>query len=445
MPRDFNGTTDRIDYASAFTTSGQALSVAMWINPDGIVPGANNRFLFSSAISGGSNGTVFGQAAGYTGALIFLRVRATTNRQAISASNAISASTWQHVVMTDTGTLASGQTAFYVNGVVVATFNIDTAGSGAETAADQGVSLGGRISADDRMFDGQMGHVAVYNRVLTAGEADALARGCPPTLLPGLRFYGRLDGGDWKNILDASGTLDGTTATQAPNTFTYRPQLAHLGLGASAPTISSTSDTNTLIDQSTFVITGTNLAAATAVTIKQTNRPNYNATANISGNTAASITLTGLDVQAMGIAYGTAAGVGTTVSVTTANGQSADFGIDVDPQAAHQYITLAGHTPGAGWALEVASANGDQLVAPVTTAKGGTFAFVGATGAYTITYPGAAPVNDSAYWAWFDDSADVWSTRTVRINPAAVEDVPYAGTRGITSAMTSNITHGMTG
>jgi hypothetical protein len=184
--------------------------------------------------------------------------------------------------------------------------------------------------------------------------------------------------------------------------------------GGTAPTISSTNNANTLIDEATFTITGTNLASATAVTFKQATRPDYNATAFISANDATTVTLTGLDVQDMSMAYGAA-----TVSVTTAGGTSADFAITIAEQATHQYITLSGHTPGDGWALGEASADGDQLVAALTTTLGGTFAFVGTTGAYTITYGGTAPTNDSIYWAWFDDSADQWYESTVAINPAS--------------------------
>jgi len=183
---------------------------------------------------------------------------------------------------------------------------------------------------------------------------------------------------------------------------------------ATAPTISSTNNANTLIDEASFVITGTNVASATAVTFKQAGRPDYNATAFITANDSTTVTLTGLDVQDMSMAYGAA-----TVSVTTAGGTSADFAITIQEQAAHQVITLSGHTTGDGWALGEASANGDQLVAPDTTALGGTFAFVGTDGSYTITYPGDAPTNDSADWAWFDDSADQWYESNIDINPAA--------------------------
>jgi hypothetical protein len=183
--------------------------------------------------------------------------------------------------------------------------------------------------------------------------------------------------------------------------------------GGTTPTISSTSDSNKLIDESVFVITGTNLTSATAVTFKQTDRPNYDATAFITANDSTTVTLTGLDVQDMSMAYGAA-----TVSVTTAGGTSADFSITIDKQAGHTYITLSGLDTGVEW-LGLTSADGDQRVSATTTALGGTFAFVGVDGNYTITYPGTAPTNDSIYWAEFDDLADQWYESNVTINPAA--------------------------
>lgn len=417
--RDFNGTTDRIDYSSAFATNGQPITISAWANFDSNSPGAVTRFIFNSAVSGGGTGTMFGQQTGVSGGLQFVRVRAggATNRVVNSNTSLFSISTPTHVAVVDTGTLSAGNTTIYVDGASVGLAS-DSAGSGTEDTANTGFQVGGRSSADDRNFNGKLGHVAVWNRALSADEVGALAKGASPMLYAnGLKFYARIDGADYTNLLDASGTLDGTTDHYETRVLTFRPRLARVGLGpaaGAAPTISSTSDTNTLIDESAFVITGTNLTSATAVTFKQTNRPDYNATAFITANDATTATLTGLDVQDMSMAYGAA-----TVSVTTAGGTSADFAITINKQATHQYITLSGHTPGDGWALGEATANSDQLVAGTTTTLGGTFAFVGTDGSYTITYAGDAPTNDSIYWAWFDDSDDQWYESTVSINPAA--------------------------
>lgn len=206
--------------------------------------------------------------------------------------------------------------------------------------------------------------------------------------------------------------------------------------------ITSTSDSNKLIDEQVFVISGTQLGSATAVTFKQTGRPNYAALAFVTANDATSATLTGLDVQDMGMTYGAA-----TVSVTTAAGESPDFAITIEKKAAHLAITLSGHTSGSGWALGEATANSDTLVAGATTTKGGTFAFVGTNGDYTITYadPLNPPVGDTNYWAWFDDSADQWYEGMAQVTPEGGSVVPYAHTSPITKPITIGITHPITG
>ena len=80
----------------------------------------------------------------------------------------------------------------------------------------------------------------------------------------------------------------------------------------------------------------------------------------------------------------------------------------------------------------------------INPALGGTFAFVGTDGSYTITYPGDAPTNDSAYWAWFDDSADQWYEATIAINPV-IGGAAVAITRPMTEGITTSITTSMTG
>lgn len=267
----------------------------------------------------------------------------------------------------------------------------------------------------------RLANVFLWDRVLSPTDAAALiAEHVHPLDLRGPKpvYWFPLHGNGICEITGRELTAEGTPQfDQARAPLKRRPKLWVVPRQISAlaaPTISSTSDANKLIDESTFVITGTNTGTTTAVTFKQTGRPDYNATAFISANDATTVTLTGLDVQDMSMAYGAA-----TVEITTAGGTSAPFAITIQEKAAHQYITLSGHTPGDGWALGEATANGDQLVAPDTTTLGGTFAFVGTDGSYTITYGGTAPTDDTAYWAWFDDSADQWYESVITINPGA--------------------------
>lgn len=305
----------------------------------------------------------------------------------------------------------------YLNGVA------GTANTTANTfTAPNSVRLGARVlgGAAGNYMGGMIAEVGVWSVALTTSEIESLASGISPLMVrpDALVFYAPLltttgNQLDWVGGVSLSPTNTPTDTDHPAIVYPFQPRAIIPAAGVSAPTISSTSDSNKLIDESSFVITGTNLASATAVTFKQTNRPDYNATAFITANDATTVTLTGLDVQDMSMAYGAA-----TVSVTTAGGTSADFAITIDKKASHTYITLSGLDAGVEW-LGLTSADGDQRVSATTTAKGGTFAFVGVDGNYTITYPGTAPTNDSIYWGEFDDSADQWYESNVTINPAA--------------------------
>lgn len=274
--------------------------------------------------------------------------------------------------MSGSKTIAGSAPVAYINGVVSSGSSAN--GTGILSSPINRVAIGNSSSLAIAGTSGGCCLAGAYDRELTAEEHVELAKN------------------PWQLIRPRSARI---YSFPSPN---------------AAPTISSTNNSNTLIDEASFVITGTALTSATAVTFKQTNRPDYDATAFITANDATTVTLSNLDVQDMSMAYGAA-----TVAVTTAAGTSADFAITIAPQAGHTHITLASTDAGVEW-LDLTSADGDLRVSATTTALGGTFAFVGATGAYTITYAGDAPSNDSIYWAEFDDSTDQWYESIVSIN-----------------------------
>lgn len=429
MARDFNGTSDRIDYGLPFDTTAKPVSIVARARFDLLGPGASSRFLFNAGDASGSVGTAFGQRATTNGSLQFLRACATTNRSASMAADQFVANQWYIVGVSDAGTLTVGSTALYINGANAGLGGGDTAGVGGETAATGGWSVGGRVSADDRNHDGKVAWIAVFDRALTPGEQFLIGRGGhDPRDFAGLRFWADYRMGDYRDAVSLRGLLDGTRPYDiGPVPQVYSRGARVIGLfGGAAPTVTGVSDSDTLIDESLLTITGTALASATAVTIKQTGRPDFAALSFVTSNSSTEIQLTGLDVQDMGMAYGAA-----TIEVTTSGGTSAAFPITIAEQASHQYITLAGHTSGSGIALGDASANGDQYVVPFTTTLGGTIAFVGVDGTYTITYPGSAPSNDTFYRAWFDDSADQWYEGTVTVNPVTATGETGVGPFGL--------------
>lgn len=187
MARDFNGSTDRLDFQSAMATTGRALTISIWAQFDiGTPGGGTSDYIVNSAVSGGGAGTFISQSSGGAGRLQFARLTSGTTRVVETNDNVVSTTGWHHILCTDTGLLASGSTAFYINGASVG-IAVDTAGTGTETAADSGYSIGARASDDLRNFDGRFSAPGLWSRVLTPHERALLAKGFDPFMIkPGL-------------------------------------------------------------------------------------------------------------------------------------------------------------------------------------------------------------------------------------------------------------------
>src|SRR3990167_4810300 len=136
MARDFNGSTDRIDWASIFTTSGQAKTVSLWTNLD--------------------SATGFNASAGGT----------------------ITTGVWIHILFHDDGSLTGANIHIYMNGTEVT--YASNGNTVTETAASGSWSVGGRKDTDTINLNGRIAEVGVWNRELSTGEITALARGYSP-------------------------------------------------------------------------------------------------------------------------------------------------------------------------------------------------------------------------------------------------------------------------
>lgn len=261
----------------------------------------------------------------------------------------------------------------------------------------------------------------VFRRALTLNESLKLAEGIHPAEIDAdsiAAFYS-LDGHAVDEVTGQALTQQGTvllSRNMGRGFRSLRPLFLVGGTdltGAVSPTITSTSDSDTLIDESTFTVNGTNLGSASSVLFSQTGRPDYEAVSLITDNQSASIELTGLDVQDMGMAYGAA-----TVSVTTAGGTSAAFPITISPAAGIQYVTLAGHVSGDGWAAGLASADGDQLTAPETVASSTVVLDPDGNISFTPELASSTLVARQ----WYDDSTDTWYEDEVQIDGGSDDD-----------------------
>jgi len=165
---DFDGTDDRVDIAGVFDFAGQAITISERINSD--VDNAN-QYMFTQHQSGDAalGGVIFWLRA--TGAIAFTGLFATSNVFRQSENGVISAGTDYHVLVTGDGSVNSSGIHIYVNNSEVS-YNVGETieGSGAAVAGDGSSSIGGRITDDNRNFNGEITEAHCFNRVVNADE-----------------------------------------------------------------------------------------------------------------------------------------------------------------------------------------------------------------------------------------------------------------------------------
>jgi hypothetical protein len=223
MARDFNGSTDRLDWSSRGDLTGHALTKSAWIYLDTLPGSGLSEYIMTIHRSGDTSfGTVFGPY-GNAGAIDFFR-NGTSLLDHLSNSSQISTGAWTHVLVTHDGVISTASTVHtYVNGVEV---SYSSSANGASEYAPTGSwSLGGRIYDDNRNIDGRLAEVAVWDRILSAAEIGALAGGLAPNLVnngSGLLFYysAKTDT-TTAETGGAAATVDGTSYSASHPTISY--------------------------------------------------------------------------------------------------------------------------------------------------------------------------------------------------------------------------------
>jgi len=209
MAREFNGTTDRIDYAVAVDAGALgALSVAFWIIRQ--AGSADREYVLNWEASGAAKHLLWFDATEKFGMIL----AGTTGVE--QYSNAVPADdTREHWCFTWSGGLLSTSIQIFRNGTETGYVGGVT-GTGT-IAATTSINLGGRTSDDLRNFDGELAELAMWSRVLSAEERIGLAKGFSPVHYPrGLIFAPGLVRNPTCPITGVSGTLDGTTVVAHP-------------------------------------------------------------------------------------------------------------------------------------------------------------------------------------------------------------------------------------
>ena len=211
--RSFNGTTDRITWATPWSPGLAApITISAWVK---LSSAPANGYIFCMHVAGdGSAGVVFNIT---TDILYFIRSGTTTLLRP-SAASTITTSTWTHVLVTHDGAITTAANAhLYKNGTEVS-YGAATNGA-SETSPAGSYSLGGRIYDDARNFPGLIAQVGVWDRVLDATEIANISSTYAPSLVSsGLKYYFKGNTSDLHDeISDNLGTADGTSqSTDGP-------------------------------------------------------------------------------------------------------------------------------------------------------------------------------------------------------------------------------------
>lgn len=210
--RDFNGTTDRIDWANVADLKDHALTISLWVYLDAIPA---NGYLFCIHQSGDTAVAMYFNVSHTSGDFVSFGVLGATNMQRASDANNPTTGAWINYSVTWDGVITNATGVhIYKTGTECASYSVTTDGATSVTATGKW-SLGGRYYDDARNMDGKIAQVGVWNRVLTATEIANLAAGYAPDLAAasGLQFYFKGNTSSLANSVSggANGTADGTT------------------------------------------------------------------------------------------------------------------------------------------------------------------------------------------------------------------------------------------
>jgi len=216
--RDFNGTTDRIDWANFYSSAGVPISISAWIYSDGVAD-TNSDYICQIQNTGdAAYGTVFYTRTTIAGQCrqIGFTANGATDILRISNEFADIVGSCHHVLVTFDGTFTDATKIHIYLDNTELTYAVSTNGVTEDAHAGK-FCIGGRTYDDARNFDGKIAQVGVWNRVLTAGEIADLAAGYAPDLAAAsdLLFYFK---GNTSSLVatppsgGSTGTADGTTS-----------------------------------------------------------------------------------------------------------------------------------------------------------------------------------------------------------------------------------------
>lgn len=220
MARTFNGTSDQIAFGSEaaiddlglFTACAMIRPTATITDERQILTKMNSSYL----------GKIYLALTNSNEFFCYMNRNGGNDCYANSGDSILTANQWNVIVSTWAG-VGSAPLLYHclIGGTLIDVTSVSQIGSGSFWNDDSAtLRVGARDPGDATYYAGGLAECALWNRMLSTGEMDALSRGFAPAFFPAGRvFYSKVDGRSSPELNYAGtthGTLTGTTYLEHP-------------------------------------------------------------------------------------------------------------------------------------------------------------------------------------------------------------------------------------
>ena len=203
-----------------------AVSMAAWVKPASFTAGTNFNRILNIAVNAGTSGLVLMVSGASAKVEMGARSQAADAFGKATGATTVSTGSWVHVA--GTVNFASPNITVYLNGTsdgtATPTFGSATYAPGTPTIPDMIGCFASSLPPTDTSYqwDGEIAELGLWDVVLTASEASALAKGVPPTRIRSTRLCAY-----WAIHGDPSSILNRVGSTAAGAVTGSLPVAAH--------------------------------------------------------------------------------------------------------------------------------------------------------------------------------------------------------------------------